>query len=193
MKNDELVRSRHSRLWGIAWPHNMLKRYASRQGRSLHPISSFTHYFTKCPTASFFIHRSREQGDLVPGVIVNRNEVSRELRVDRDLLGLGDQRAVGDSLKIGDAHVIAMASVPWELEAAEKTASAKPKMAPPWTAYLGDVPWERCCYLICFLTGTVFQYNKPMPRQARLDVPGALHHIMVRGINKTDQSSPRRP
>ena len=24
-----------------------------------------------------------------------------------------------------------------------------------------------------------------MPRQARLDVPGALHHIMVRGI-KTD-------
>jgi putative transposase len=25
-----------------------------------------------------------------------------------------------------------------------------------------------------------------MPRQARLDVPGALHHIMVRGINKTD-------
>jgi putative transposase len=25
-----------------------------------------------------------------------------------------------------------------------------------------------------------------MPRQARLDVPGALHHIIVRGINKTD-------
>ncbi len=25
-----------------------------------------------------------------------------------------------------------------------------------------------------------------MPRQARLDVPGALHHIMVRGISKTD-------
>ena len=25
-----------------------------------------------------------------------------------------------------------------------------------------------------------------MPRQARLDAPGALHHIMVRGINKTD-------
>ncbi len=25
-----------------------------------------------------------------------------------------------------------------------------------------------------------------MPRRARLDVPGALHHIMVRGINKTD-------
>ena len=23
-----------------------------------------------------------------------------------------------------------------------------------------------------------------MPRKARLDVPGALHHIMVRGINK---------
>ena len=23
-----------------------------------------------------------------------------------------------------------------------------------------------------------------MPRQARLDVPGALHHIMMRGINK---------
>ncbi len=23
-----------------------------------------------------------------------------------------------------------------------------------------------------------------MPRQARLDVPGALHHIIVRGINK---------
>jgi len=25
-----------------------------------------------------------------------------------------------------------------------------------------------------------------MPRQARLDVPGALHHIMIRGINKAD-------
>jgi len=25
-----------------------------------------------------------------------------------------------------------------------------------------------------------------MPRQARLDIPGALRHIMVRGINKTD-------
>ena len=25
-----------------------------------------------------------------------------------------------------------------------------------------------------------------MPRQARLDAPGALHHIMVRGINKTE-------
>jgi hypothetical protein len=25
-----------------------------------------------------------------------------------------------------------------------------------------------------------------MPRQARLDVPGALHHLMVRGINKSD-------
>lgn len=24
-----------------------------------------------------------------------------------------------------------------------------------------------------------------MPRQARLDVPGALHHVMVRGINKS--------
>lgn len=24
-----------------------------------------------------------------------------------------------------------------------------------------------------------------MPRRARLDVPGALHHIMVRGINKS--------
>jgi hypothetical protein len=24
-----------------------------------------------------------------------------------------------------------------------------------------------------------------MPRQARLDVPGALHHIMMRGINKS--------
>jgi hypothetical protein len=24
-----------------------------------------------------------------------------------------------------------------------------------------------------------------MPRQARLDVPGALHHIMARGINKS--------
>ena len=29
------------------------------------------------------------------------------------------------------------------------------------------------------------QYGSAMPRQARLDVPGALHHIMVRGINKT--------
>jgi len=25
-----------------------------------------------------------------------------------------------------------------------------------------------------------------MPRKARLDAPGALHHIMVRGIDKTD-------
>ncbi|MBI5633029.1 MAG: transposase, partial [Nitrospirae bacterium] len=25
-----------------------------------------------------------------------------------------------------------------------------------------------------------------MPRQARLDISGALHHIMVRGINKAD-------
>ena len=25
-----------------------------------------------------------------------------------------------------------------------------------------------------------------MPRQARLDAPDALHHFMVRGINKTD-------
>jgi putative transposase len=25
-----------------------------------------------------------------------------------------------------------------------------------------------------------------MPRQARLDIPGALHHIMVRGINKSN-------
>lgn len=24
-----------------------------------------------------------------------------------------------------------------------------------------------------------------MPRQARLDMPGALHHIMVRGINRS--------
>jgi hypothetical protein len=24
-----------------------------------------------------------------------------------------------------------------------------------------------------------------MPRQARLDAPGALHHIMVRGINRS--------
>ncbi|MBI3391891.1 MAG: hypothetical protein HY039_01750, partial [Nitrospirae bacterium] len=24
-----------------------------------------------------------------------------------------------------------------------------------------------------------------MPRHARLDIPGALHHVMVRGINKT--------
>jgi len=24
-----------------------------------------------------------------------------------------------------------------------------------------------------------------MPRQARLDIPGALHHIMLRGINKS--------
>jgi hypothetical protein len=28
-------------------------------------------------------------------------------------------------------------------------------------------------------------YNPVMPRQARLDFSGALHHIMVRGINKT--------
>lgn len=25
-----------------------------------------------------------------------------------------------------------------------------------------------------------------MPRKARLDAPGALHHIMVRGINRSD-------
>ncbi len=25
-----------------------------------------------------------------------------------------------------------------------------------------------------------------MPRQARLDMPGALHHIMIRGMNKSD-------
>jgi len=31
-----------------------------------------------------------------------------------------------------------------------------------------------------------------MPRQARLDVPGALHHIMVRGINRSDSRSGRR-
>lgn len=31
-----------------------------------------------------------------------------------------------------------------------------------------------------------FQYSLSMPRQARLDVPGALHHIMVRGIDKTN-------
>jgi putative transposase len=31
-----------------------------------------------------------------------------------------------------------------------------------------------------------------MPRQARLDAPGALHHIMVRGINKTDIFSDER-
>ncbi len=24
-----------------------------------------------------------------------------------------------------------------------------------------------------------------MPRQARLDIPGALHHLMLRGINKS--------
>jgi len=28
------------------------------------------------------------------------------------------------------------------------------------------------------------EYNQSMPRQARLDAPGALHHIMVRGIDK---------
>jgi putative transposase len=25
-----------------------------------------------------------------------------------------------------------------------------------------------------------------MPRRARLDIPGALHHIMLRGIDKSD-------
>jgi len=25
-----------------------------------------------------------------------------------------------------------------------------------------------------------------MPRQSRLDIPGVLYHIMVRGINKAD-------
>ena len=28
--------------------------------------------------------------------------------------------------------------------------------------------------------------NRIMPRQAGLDVPGALHHIMIRGIDKTN-------
>ncbi len=28
------------------------------------------------------------------------------------------------------------------------------------------------------------EYNHFMPKQARLDVPGALHHIMLLGINK---------
>ena len=36
------------------------------------------------------------------------------------------------------------------------------------------------------------QYGSAMPRQARLDVPGALHHIMVRGINKTDLFEDKR-
>ena len=27
-------------------------------------------------------------------------------------------------------------------------------------------------------------YTQPIPRQARLDAPGALHHIMVRRINR---------
>lgn len=36
------------------------------------------------------------------------------------------------------------------------------------------------------------QYGSAMPRQARLDVPGALHHIMVRGINKTDIFADKR-
>ena len=29
-------------------------------------------------------------------------------------------------------------------------------------------------------------YEKPMPRKARIDAPGALHHIICRGIEKTD-------
>jgi N12 class adenine-specific DNA methylase len=29
------------------------------------------------------------------------------------------------------------------------------------------------------------EYNQSLPRQARLDAPGARHHIMVRGIDKT--------
>jgi REP element-mobilizing transposase RayT len=37
-----------------------------------------------------------------------------------------------------------------------------------------------------FLTIDHCCHNCPMPRQARLDAPGALHHIMVRGIDKTD-------
>jgi REP element-mobilizing transposase RayT len=32
----------------------------------------------------------------------------------------------------------------------------------------------------------IFLRINVMPRQARLDIPGALHHIMVRGINKTN-------
>jgi hypothetical protein len=29
-----------------------------------------------------------------------------------------------------------------------------------------------------------FGYEKVMPRQARLDSPGTLHHVMIRGIEK---------
>ncbi len=32
-------------------------------------------------------------------------------------------------------------------------------------------------------------YAPPMPRQARLDAPGALHHVMARGI---ERYTPRR-
>ena len=35
-------------------------------------------------------------------------------------------------------------------------------------------------------TAAFCRYYVPMPRQARLDASGGLHHIMVRGINKSD-------
>jgi hypothetical protein len=33
--------------------------------------------------------------------------------------------------------------------------------------------------------GVGIQWNYSMPRKARLGVPGALHHIMIRGINRS--------
>ncbi len=49
-----------------------------------------------------------------------------------------------------------------------------------------DKDWGRC-YLRCKTLDrrSVVMKNCLMPRQARLDSPGALHHIMVRGINKS--------
>ncbi|MBI4526796.1 MAG: hypothetical protein HY695_23615 [Deltaproteobacteria bacterium] len=43
------------------------------------------------------------------------------------------------------------------------------------------------CFLHCITVDrTPLNYRVAlMPRQARLDIPGALHHIIVRGINKS--------
>jgi hypothetical protein len=47
--------------------------------------------------------------------------------------------------------------------------------------------WGRC-YIRCKTldSAVLNRLNRIMPRQAGLDVPGALHHIMIRGIDKTN-------
>ena len=43
---------------------------------------------------------------------------------------------------------------------------------------IGDVP------RIYGFQNRIFWYQNEMPRKARIDAPGALHHIIVRGINR---------